>query len=346
MSGRATTPRAEPVSGELRLQDQAVCVESSARLHLGVLDLRGERGRWFGGLGAAAASPSVLVSVRPADTVTAEGEDAARAETFARRFLAHHRLPGGVAIQVRRALPPHAGLGSGTQLGLSVARAIAELHGIDARASELARAVGRARRSAIGTWTFERGGLVVEGGRHPDRDACGPLVAHLSFPSSWRCVLVIPDAPPGLNGPDEESALAALPAPSAHDVERVAHLVLMALLPALADGDLLTFGRTLGEIQDVTGRWFATVQGGAFARGPSAEMVRRLREWGAMGVGQSSWGPAVYGLVEGDEAGHTLAERVRHAIGGAGRVYEGPFRSEGARVWRDPGLPGGRASTR
>lgn len=338
MSGRAPTPiadHAEHKGDGARVRGHAVCVESSARLHLGVLDLRGERGRWFGGLGAAAASPSVLVSVRPSETVSAEGEDAARAATFARRFLAHHRLPGGVAVHVHRALPPHAGLGSGTQLALSVARATAELHGLDARASELAGAVGRARRSAIGTWTFERGGLVVEGGRHPDRDACGPLVANLPFPSSWRCVLVVPDAPPGLNGPEEESALAALPAPAERDVERVAHLVLMALLPALADGDLPTFGLTLGEIQDVTGRWFASVQGGAFARGPSAEIVRRLREWGAVGVGQSSWGPAVYGLVDGEEAGGKLADRVRRAIGEAGQVYEGPFRSEGARVWRD-----------
>jgi beta-RFAP synthase len=335
MSGRAGDAAAERQDAGVGVRGHAVRVESSARLHLGVLDLRGARGRWFGGLGAAAASPSLLISARPSAAVSAEGADASRAEAFARRFLAHHGLSRGVAIEVHRALPSHAGLGSGTQLALSVARAIAELYDVDPHAPELARAVGRARRSAIGTWTFERGGLVVEGGRHPDRDACGPLVARLPFPPTWRCVLAIPDGPPGLSGSDEEAALAALPPPSERDVERVAHLVLMALLPALADGDLRAFGQTLAEIQDVTGRWFATVQGGAFARGPSADLVGRLREWGAVGVGQSSWGPAVYGLVDGDEAGRRLASRVREAIGPAGQVYEGPFRSEGARVWRD-----------
>jgi predicted sugar kinase len=39
----------------------------------------------------------------------------------------------------------------------------------------------------------------------------------------------------------------------------------MALLPALADGDLAAFGRALTEIQEVTGRWFAPAQGGTFA---------------------------------------------------------------------------------
>ena len=57
----------------------------------------------------------------------------------------------------------------------------------------------------------------------------------------------------------------------------------------------------------VTGRWFASVQGGVFARVRGEELVRRLAEWGARGVGQSSWGPAVYGIVDGEEADHRLA---------------------------------------
>ena len=79
------------------------------------------------------------------------------------------------------------------------------------------------------------------------------------------------------------------------------------------------------------------MQGGTFAPGPSEELVRRMAEWGASGVGQSSWGPAVYGIVDGEEAGLRLAERVRGVLGSDGAVYEGPFRTEGARVWRSEG---------
>jgi beta-ribofuranosylaminobenzene 5'-phosphate synthase len=63
-------------------------------------------------------------------------------------------------------------------------------------------------------------------------------------------------------------------------------------------------------------------------------LVQRMKAWGASGVGQSSWGPTVYGIVDGDEAAGRLADRVRDALQNAGRVYEGPFRDEGARVWR------------
>ena len=92
--------------------------------------------------------------------------------------------------------------------------------------------------------------------------------------------------------------------------------------------------RALSAIQAITGRWFAPVQGGTFAPGPSEELVRRMREWGASGVGQSSWGPAVYGIVDGEDAGVRLAERVRAALGAAGTVHVGPFNAIGARVWR------------
>jgi len=114
----------------------------------------------------------------------------------------------------------------------------------------------------------------------------------------------------------------------------VSHLVLMTLLPAVADGDLAAFGGALTQIQEITGRWFAPAQGDTFAPGPSRDLVRRLADWGAVGVGQSSWGPAVYGIVEGEERAASLAERASAALGSAGRVYEGPFRSAGATVSR------------
>jgi beta-RFAP synthase len=308
-------------------------VEAPARLHFGVLDLRGERGRWFGGIGAAAPAPTTLVSACVSQTLQVEGADADRAAVFARRFMSEYGLHGGARVRVHRALPPHAGLGSGTQLALAVARALAEVHDIEPDVPQLARAVGRGRRSAIGMWTFAGGGLVVEGGRHAHRDDAGPLLARLAFPPSWRCVVAVPESASGLSGADEAAAFERLPPPADREVEHVAHLVLMMLLPALADGDIGAFGTALTQLQEATGRWFAPVQGGTFAPGPSEMLVSRMREWGAAGVGQSSWGPAVYGIVEGDAAAARLTERVREVVPPGCAVFEGPFSAHGARTW-------------
>jgi beta-ribofuranosylaminobenzene 5'-phosphate synthase len=310
-----------------------VSVEAPARLHFGVLDLRGSLGRWFGGVGAAAPGPTLLLSASPAARLDVTGEDADRAAEFARLFLTHHRVPGGASICVQRALPRHSGLGSGTQLALAVARALAGLYGLDTDAPALATATGRARRSAIGTWTFAGGGLVLEGGRHREAHGIAPLLARLPFPLSWRCVVAVPAGPPGISGAEEASAFSQLPVPPEREVEKIAHLVLMALLPSLADADLLRFGSALTAIQQITGGWFDSVQGGTFTPGASANLIQAMTEWGVPGVGQSSWGPAVYGIVEGSDASARLAARIGEMVGSGGQVYEGPFRTEGARVW-------------
>lgn len=312
-----------------------VFVEAPARLHFGVLDLRGDLGRRFGGIGAAVPAPSLLLEACLAPELKAEGPDAPRALAFARRFAAHHGLDLRVHFRVHRAIPAHAGLGSGTQLALAVARASAELSGLPTDVPALARAVERGRRSGVGTWTFAYGGFVLEGGRGDHTDDVAPLLARLRVPESWRCVVAVPQGNPGLAGEEEAAAFARLPAPSAREVERVAHLVLMQLLPALADADLTGFGAALGEVQRITGGWFAPAQGGVFAPGETAELIVRLRDLGAVGVGQSSWGPAAYGILGDAGVARRLAERLRAAVRPGGQVYESGFSATGARAWRE-----------
>lgn len=309
-----------------------VTVRTVARLHMGVLDLGGRLGRRFGGIGAAIPQPAAVVEAVPATDWSAEGPEAERVLQFARAVA--EKLPAvrPARFLVHEVMPAHAGLGSGTQLGLAVARAIAALNGLDLDTGSLARAVGRGVRSAIGTWAFESGGFLVEGGRRPGAASVAPLLARFTMPAAWRCVVVIPDGRRGLSGEAELAALRSLPAPPDREVEQVSHLVLMQLLPALVEGDLSGFGGALTGIQRITGGWFARSQGGVYAPGPTAELVELLSELGAPGVGQSSWGPTVYGIVDSDGAAERIARAAERALAGAGTVLVVPFSARGASV--------------
>ena len=152
------------------------------------------------------------------------------------------------------------------------------------------------------------------------------------FPPSWRCVVAVPEAGPGVSGEAEAAAFAELPVPDVRDVERIAYLVLVTMLAALAEGDVAAFGGALTEVQEINGRWFSRAQGGTFAPGPSTDLIHRMREWGAAGVGQSSWGPAVYAIVNGDDAARALARHVDDSLGGKGLVHAGAFPAAGAVV--------------
>jgi beta-RFAP synthase len=325
-----------------------VFVEAPARLHFGMLDLGGSLGRRYGGVGAGLNTPSVSVSATPSKALRVTGESGAidAATQAARRFLGRYAPDCGAEVTVHRTLPAHRGLGSGTQLALSTARALAELYQIPVPVADLAQVVGRAKRSAIGTYVFGLGGCVLEGGRRTDTDdpRPAPLVSRLPIPPRWRCVLAVPAARPGVSGDDEARAFATLPPPPERDAERVAHLVLMGLWPALADAEFDAFGANLSELQRINGRWFAAAQGGTFAPGPSTELIAALTAWGATGVGQSSWGPAVYALAPDEDASQELADRVRGWLaargggggggGGGGAVYDGPFSHSGAIIVR------------
>ena len=88
------------------------------------------------------------------------------------------------------------------------------------------RVMGRGQRSAIGTWTFAGGGLVVEGGRRAGTNACGPLIARLPFPDTWRAVSwPSPRDRQESAAPTRQTHSPRLPKPSEQQVERVSHLV-------------------------------------------------------------------------------------------------------------------------
>jgi beta-ribofuranosylaminobenzene 5'-phosphate synthase len=313
------------------IESAAVFVEAPARLHLGLIDLRGDLGRRFGGLGAALAAPSLLLEARPAATLVAEGPEGDRLLLYARRFLDHHGITGGATLRLRRAIPAHAGLGSGTQLALATARALATIFDRPAGAAALAEITRRGERSAIGMWAFEQGGFIVEGGRRIGGSEPAPVLLRQDMPAEWRCLLVLPDVARGLSGAAEEEAFRTLPAPPAELAERIAHRILMLVLPALVEKDISAFGRGITEVQRLVGETFRPVQGARFAHRVVGEVVDELLAYGAAGAGQSSWGPAAFGLFGSEDEAARAADRVK----GRGEIFLTPFNNTGARIWRE-----------
>ena len=101
---------------------------------MGFVDLHGGVGRRYGSLGLALEGPCTRVRLEPASGIVAEGPDAARAARYATALAERFGLPEGARIDVEEAIPPHAGLGSGTQLALAVGAGMAKLFDLDVRA--------------------------------------------------------------------------------------------------------------------------------------------------------------------------------------------------------------------
>ncbi len=290
--------------------EATLTIAAPARLHMGFLDMSGDLGRRYGGLGLALAELQTRLSVERAKTVSAEGPSAERAAHCAQETLQALGIAQGVRILVHEAIPEHAGLGSGTQLALAVGTALARLFERECRIPDLARITRRGLRSGIGIGAFDSGGFVVDGG-HGEGSAIPPVIAQMPFPDDWRVLVILDRARRGLNGAAESAAFKRLDPMSPETAGRLCRLLVMQVLPALAECDFAPFSAGIAAIQDTVGDHFASLQGGRYTSPVTAEALAWLSAQGITGIGQSSWGPTGFGLCEDPAEAERLARAAR-----------------------------------
>lgn len=319
----------------------SVRVQSGSRLHFGFLNLSLARERLYGGLGVAIEQPVVSVSADPADELRCEDPEA---ESYARLSVDALGV-SGAEVTVESGPPRHAGLGSGTQLALAVHVAIARGYGYDPDVRAAAPALDRGGRSGVGVAAFERGGFAVDAG-HPrarfttDRPRRGewsvpPVSVRHEVPENWRFVLLTPDVEAGRSGDSEDASMRATVKQADPDIaDDIAVTVTGRLLPAIAAGDRKAFGAAVAEVDRLNGAWYADEQGGVY-RPPVGVLVDELDASPAVsGVGQSSWGPTVYGVTDRAAAAtaREAAETALATAGVEGQVQVVAPRNHGATV--------------
>ena len=83
---------------------------------------------------------------------------------------------------------------------------------------------------------------------------------------------------------------------------------MMQGLPALAEGDIVKFGDVVTQLQQSVGKHFAVAQGGIFASPEVGKVVEWLAGQGAVALGQTSWGPTGFCIIEGIEKAASLTK--------------------------------------
>lgn len=298
------------------LPGEPISVLAPSRLHFGMLSFGRPDTRQFGGVGAMISAPGLRLSIAPNETLEVAGPGADRARQFIARLAERAAWwPAGAAcrIDIQHAPPAHAGLGSGTQLGMALAIGSAHFFGAPPQAAgELAKAVGRGRRSAIGVYGALSGGLLVESGKFT-KDELSPLACRVEVPGEWRFVLFLTENSAGLSGEAEQRAFDQLPPAPPQITAALCREALCDVIPAAVQGDFDRFGESLYRYGRLAGECFAPVQGGVYAHPRIERLVEQCRRRGVQGVGQSSWGPSVFALTESMVAAERLIDQLHEA---------------------------------
>jgi beta-ribofuranosylaminobenzene 5'-phosphate synthase len=310
-----------------------VYVKTPSRLHFGLIDLNGDLGRLFGGIGVGIDQPNVVLEAQPAEKLAVTGEKAELVKTLAKRFIETYDVKAGASINVKQTIPEHSGLGSGTQLALAVATALSKLFNVDASTQVLASVMGRGHRTSVGTTIFEQGGFVVDGGKYTSQNSFPTTILRQPFPQSWVFVVAVPNVKKGLAKNEENAAFDALVPMTVEEAGTMCRLTMMKLLPSLVERDIKSFGEALTEIQTVIGDYFAKVQGGTYSSTAATEGIALLQKLCAYGTGQSPWGPAFYGLTLKEQAKEIKSKvqaYLRRSVGG--QVFVAKANNRGAYV--------------
>jgi beta-ribofuranosylaminobenzene 5'-phosphate synthase len=318
-----------------------VRVAAGARIHFGFQNLSLARERLYGGLGASLREPRVRIEASPADELRCEDPQVSEYAAHALDLL---DLPG-IDITVHERLPAHVGLGSGTRLALATLAAVAHAHNCEPRIRERAPQLGRGGRSGVGCATFESGGFVIDAGHPAERFTTQPPAAgewHVPEPvarhtlaDSWRFVVVIPDISSGRSDDHEDRSIERVVEHADPAIaDDIAQIVAQRLLPAVAEDDWHEFGDAIAAVSRLNGAWYADEQGGVY-RPPLGELIDVLERSPAVaGAGQSSWGPAVYGLTDEEraETARAAAREALSSVGVDGDVMVCAPDNEGARI--------------
>ena len=225
----------------------------------------------FGGVGVMVEPPAVEVDDRAGGEFRVHGALAERAQQFAElaaaSLAACRACPRARSPFARRAIT--SGLGVGTQLGLSVAaglRRFLELPELPVEA--LAASVGRGARSAVGTYGFQHGGLIVDAGHiaAATADWASSARSALRCRTSGDSCLFAPVDQRGLAGDARSRCVRASAAGSRRcDATSCGGSPNDEMLPAVERRDCAAFGDAVYRFGRLAGECFAAVQGGPFA---------------------------------------------------------------------------------
>lgn len=290
-------------------------IETSARLHLSLIDLNGKEGRLDGGIGIALENPSLKIECKECDNnciTFDENFNLSNPELYESKILdstnimkEYLNIETNYHFKVKNIYPIHNGLGLGTQLALSVAKLISSLNEVELTTLELATIIQRGGASGIGVYSFDNGGIIIDGGHKKSikkdflpssasKVSPPPLLARYDFPREWNIILARPDIAGGASGRKEVDIFQRYSPINIQDVQQISYLTLMKLMPAVVEKDIHDFGDAINKIQSLG---FKKIERN-LQDSQINQLIKTMEDLNIPAVGMSSFGPTCFGITD------------------------------------------------
>ena len=288
---------------------------SPARIHLGFLDLEKKSHRKYGSIGLTISNFFLKLQIESSDRfeiLCLDELTKSRILKIIKILKKNHNL-SNFKISVLNQIPAHSGLGSGTQLALSVGYLIAKFDKLKLSINQIACLLKRGKRSGIGIESFKNGGFNVDVGKSK-RSKNPPLnILNIKWPKDWKILMIFDKSVKGIHGNREIQEFKDLNKVDNYKTNANCKALLMNVIPGLIEKNFREFSNGIRIIQDMMSQTFYG-KSTKYASQKVERIFTSLKKKGIKCFGQSSWGPTGFVFCENSKKRNELSKYLEEYI--------------------------------
>ena len=288
---------------------------SPARIHLGFLELDQTLPRFFGSLGLTVSNFCFEVHISKSKNLSIVTEHKNLKKKTLEIFLKFKKKYNinFCKINIKKIIPSHVGLGSGTQFSLTIGYLISKLNNLDISIDEIALFLNRGNRSGIGVQSFKQGGFTIDIGKKKGTNNLPLKLMNIKWPQDWKIILLFDLKGENIFGENEINKFKEVNKRYRSKFNYNYSTLFLKILPGIMEKDFKSFAEGIQLIQSNMSEIFYK-NSKKFSSKNISYIFDYLRNKKITGFGQSSWGPTGFIFCENSKKRNQLLNSIEKYI--------------------------------
>ncbi len=242
-----------------------VKIITNSRLHFGFLNLKSSKSYSYGGMGLSINKHPTILTVSKASKFESNLNKTLSDKIF--HFISKNKLSKKIRIDCVDSPQKHIGLGSGTQLILSIEEALSKFY----RFKQNINIFKRNYRSGVGVNSYKNGGFIVDSPKNNLQS--NEIIFKTSFPKEWKIILIFDSKAKGLHGNSENKFFST--DTTIIIKKKLSDLTLNEIIPSIIYKDFDIFARGLTQFQELNSLFYSSIQKSSYLSHDIAKVIKK-----------------------------------------------------------------------
>ena len=244
-----------------------VKIVTNSRLHFGFLNLKSSKSYSYGGMGLSIDKHPTILTVSKASKFQSNLNKSLSDKIY--HFICNNKLCKKIRIDCLESPQKHIGLGSGTQLTLSIEEALSKFYLLNQRINIFKRNY----RSGIGINSYKNGGFIVDAPKNNLQS--NEIIFKTNFPKEWRIILLFDSKAKGLHGSSENKFFSTDTTIALR--KKLSDITLNEIIPSIIHKDFDIFAKGLTKFQALNSLFYSSIQKSIYLSHDIARVIKKFQ---------------------------------------------------------------------